>query len=281
MPRDATVVAAGDIACSSLDNNYGDGTGDDYGCQQRATSDLIAALQPDALMPLGDTQYQHSTYRGYLTSYAPTWGRFLDITHPVIGDHEYKTPNAAGYFTYFGAAAGDPRKGYYSFDLGRWHVVALNSSGCERIGGCGPGSPQDRWLIRDLANNPTRCVLAAWHTPRWSSGHHGPNPELQRLWQDLYDGGVDVVVGGDEHSYERFDPLDGQGRPDSLGVRSFVVGTGGVGLREMGPTPAVGTAVREDDTFGVLDLKLHPLGYDWKFVPVGDGFHDSGSGTCH
>jgi hypothetical protein len=280
-PRVVSVVTAGDIACSPLDRVYDGGAGEETGCRQKATSDLIATLRPDALMPLGDTQYQHGTYRNYLTSYAPTWGRFLDITHPVIGNHEYETPRAAGYFAYFGRAAGDPRKAYYSFDLGRWHIVVLNTA-CERIGGCAAGSPQQRWLVGDLATHRTRCTLAAWHEPRWSSGQHGSDPALQTLWEDLHAGGVDVVVAGYDHDYERFHPLDAHGKPDSRrGVRSFVVGTGGVGLRDLGKTVAPGSAVRQDTTFGVLDLTLRPAGYDWRFVPVGDRFHDSGHGTCH
>ncbi|MCW2762551.1 MAG: Alkaline phosphatase [Marmoricola sp.] len=279
-PRVVSVVTAGDIACNPLDSKYGVGAGEETGCRQKATSDLIAALRPDAVIPQGDNQYQHGSYRDYLTSYAPTWGRFLDITHPVIGNHEYLTPGAAGHFGYFGRAAGDHRKAYYSFDLGHWHIVVLNNSGCHDIGGCGKGSPQERWLQRDLATHRTRCTLAAWHEPRWSSGKHGSHPTLQALWKDLYAGGVDVVVGGHDHSYERFDPLDAGGNPDSRGVRSFVVGTGGVGLRGFGAI-ARGSAVRQNSAFGVLHLTLRTDDYDWRFVPVGDRFHDSGNGTCH
>jgi hypothetical protein len=279
-PRVVSVVTAGDIACNPLDGKYGVGAGEETGCRQKATSDLITALRPDAVIPLGDNQYQHGSYRDFLTSYAPTWGRFLDITHPVIGNHEYFTPGAAGYFGYFGRAAGDPHKAYYSFDLGRWHIVVLNNSGCQDIGGCGKGSPQERWLQRDLATHRTRCTLAAAHEPRWSSGQHGSHPTLQALWEDLYAGGVDLVVSGHDHNYERFDPLDAKGNRDSRGVRSFVVGTGGVGLRGFGIT-ARGSAVRESTVFGVLHLTLRPAGYDWRFVAVGDRLHDSGTGTCH
>jgi hypothetical protein len=279
-PRTALLVAAGDIACNPMDRKFGVGLGEETGCRHRATSDLIAALHPAAVMPLGDTQYQHGTYRGYLTAYAPTWGRFRSITHPVIGNHEYDTPRASGYFGYFGRAAGDPRKGYYSYELGRWHVVVLNNSGCDQIGGCGKGSPQERWLQRDLAAHRTRCTLAAFHEPRWSSGDHGDSTRSEALWADLYAGGVDVTLSGHDHDYERFTPFDGTGRPDRAGIRSFVVGTGGVGLKGLGP-PAAGSVVRNNDTFGVLALRLRPGDYDWRFVPVGDGFRDSGRGTCH
>jgi acid phosphatase type 7 len=257
------------------------GLGEETGCKQRATSDLVARLHPAAVMPLGDEQYQHGTYQGYITSYAPTWGRFRSISHPVIGNHEYDDPNAAGYFSYFGRAAGDPHKAYYSFDLARWHVVVLNNSGCAYVGGCERGSPQERWLRRDLAAHRTRCTLAAWHEPRFSSGQHGPSDRSQALWEALYAGGVDVVLAGHDHDYERFAPLDANGRPDSRGMRSFVVGTGGVGLRRLPPAVVSGSIVRQDTTFGVLALRLRPADYDWDFVPVGTGFSDSGHGACH
>jgi acid phosphatase type 7 len=279
--RTVKLVTAGDIACNPVDRRYGIGQGEETGCQQKATSQLIARLKPAAVMPLGDNQYQHGTYRGFMSSYAQTWGRFLAITHPVIGNHEYDTPHAAGYFGYFGRAAGDPRKAYYSYDLGRWHVVVLNDTGCRYVGGCGAGSPQERWLRRDLAADRARCTLAAWHEPRWSSGEHGSNPALQAMWRDMYAAGVDVVVAGHDHHYERFEPLDASGRSDpSRGIRSFVVGTGGVGLRGF-EHYAVGSVVREHDTFGVLALSLHPSGYSWRFVPVGDSFNDRGRGRCH
>lgn len=280
-PRTALLVAAGDIACNPLDRKYGAGKGEETGCRQRATSDLIAALHPAAVMPLGDTQYQYATMQGYLSSYGPTWGRFSRITHPVVGDHEYLTPNAAGYFTFFGRAAGDPRKGYYSYDLGRWHIVVLNDGGCGEIGGCGAGSPQGRWLRTDLAAHRTRCTLAAWHEPRFSSGAHGSNPAFEAMWSDLYAGGVEMVLAGHDHDYERFQPLDAHGAPDSKhGVREFVVGTGGVGLRGFTKI-AADSVIRQSDTFGVLALTLRPTSYDWKFAPVGNRFHDSGHATCH
>jgi acid phosphatase type 7 len=280
--RTAVLAAAGDIACNPLDHKYGLGTGEETGCRQRATSDLIGRIHPDVVMPLGDTQYQHGTYRGYLVSYGQTWGRFLPITRPVIGNHEYDTPHAAGYFGYFGRLAGDPRKAYYSFDLGRWHVVVLNDTGCKYIGGCGTGSPEERWLRRDLAEHPTRCTLAAMHEPRWSSGEHQSNRSLQPMWSDLYDAGVDVVLAGHDHDYERFRPLDAKGRSDpQRGIRTFIVGTGGVGLRGFDPHPMPGSVVRQHSTFGVLAMTLSPTSYSWRFVPVGDGFHDSGRGRCH
>lgn len=279
--RSVLLVAAGDIACNPLDRKYGIGLGEETGCRQRDTSDLVGRLKPTVVMPLGDNQYQHGTYRGYISSYAPTWGRFLSITHPVIGNHEYDTPHASGYFGYFGRRAGDPDKAYYSFDLGRWHVVVLNDTGCRFIGGCGVGSAQERWLRRDLAAHQNRCTLAAMHEPRWSSGEHGSRKVAQALWSDLVELGVDVAIAGHDHDYERLAPLDAVGRVDPAhGVRSFIVGTGGVGLRGF-DHHAPGSLVRQSNTFGVLALRLNPGGYTWRFVPVGDGFHDSGTGRCH
>lgn len=279
--RTALLVAAGDIACSPFDPKFNASNGQGDSCRQRATSDLVAALHPAAVMPLGDTQYEHATYLGYWNSYAPTWGRFKSITHPVIGNHEYATPRAAGYFSYFGRAAGDPGKGYYSYDLGRWHIVVLNDAGCGAIGGCGAGSAQERWLKADLAAHRTRCTLAAWHEPRFSSGKEKSNDAAKALWSDLFRAGVDVSLAGNDHDYERFEPLDANGQPDGKrGIREFVVGTGGVGLRGF-KNIVTGSVIRQSHAFGVLALTLRPTGYNWKFVAVGNSFHDSARGSCH
>jgi 3',5'-cyclic AMP phosphodiesterase CpdA len=189
---------------------------------------------------------------------------------------------AAGYFGYFGAVAGDPAQGWYSYDIGSWHVVVLNSN-CARVGGCIAGSPQEQWLQADLAAHPAACTLAYWHHPRWSSGtNHGSNASVDAFWRDLYAAGVEVVLNGHEHNYERFAPQtpDGAADPES-GIREFVVGTGG---RSHYPMAAAlpNSDVRNTDTFGVLALTLHADGYDWEFVPeAGQSFTDSGSGTCH
>ena len=282
VPNTVRLVAAGDIACNPLDRRNHQNVDEETGCRYKATSDLVLALHPTAVLALGDTQYQRATLQGYRSSYGPTWGRFRSITHPVIGNHEYLVPYATDYFAYFGRAAGDPRKGYYSFDVGRWHVVVLNDSGCNYIGGCGAGSLEEQWLRHDLAVHRNRCTLAALHEPRWSSGVHHSDPAFQALWADLYVGGVDVLLAGHDHDYERFVPLDEHGRPDpQRGVREFVVGTGGVGLQRFSHLTAPGTVVKQNTTFGVLSLTLRPSTYDWRFVPVGNGFHDSGRGTCH
>lgn len=201
---------------------------------------------------------------------------------PVPGNHDYHTADAAGYFGYFGSRAGDPSRGYYAYNLGQWRVYALNSN-CGEVAGCGLTSPQYLWLIADLAANPRECVVAYWHHPRWSSGaEHGSHTFMQPIWQALYDAGVEIVIAGHEHNYERFAPQDGAGKADpARGVREFVVGTGGrshYGFGTVLPT----SEARNSTTFGVLTLTLSDGGYAWNFVPVeGGSYTDSGSGSCH
>ena len=180
-------------------------------------------------------------------------------------------------------AAGDPKKGYYSYDLGAWHIVALNSE-CDEVGGCNASSPQGQWLKQDLTQHATLCTLAYFHKPLFSSGgKHGNNPQMKPLWDMLFHAGVDVVVNGHDHNYERFAPQDPDGKSDaSHGIREFVVGTGGKNSHRKIGVPVAQSEVRNDDTFGVLKLTLHATGYDWEFVPeAGKTFHDSGSSTCH
>jgi hypothetical protein len=201
----------------------------------------------------------------------------------VPGNHDYHTSGASGYFGYFGGAAGDPSKGYYSFDLGGWHVIVLNTSdGCATIS-CAAGSPQEQWLKADLAAHPAQCTLAMWHQPRFNSGaEHGNDTDVAPFWNDLYAAGADVILNGHEHVYERFAPQDPEGRGDpQRGIREFVVGTGGAPLYAFLP-PEPNDRVRNAETHGVIKLTLHPDGYDWRFVPVaGESFTDSGSGECH
>lgn len=288
--RTVRLVAAGDIACSADHDGDGDDgendsdsdrdDGEQTGCVQQATSDLVGDLDPTVVMPLGDTQYQRATLANYRTSYGPTWGRYLKITRPVIGNHEYFTRGARDYFHYFGRAAGDPVKGYYSFDVGSWHVVVLNSQ-CVFVGGCEKGSPQERWLRNDLAANKTRCTLAAWHEPRRSSGDHLPNVAVDALWRDLAAAGAEIVLSGHDHNYERLAPLDGSGRVDEeRGIRQFIVGTGGVGLRPL-RARLPETRTRQNTHFGVLALTLRPRGYSWRFVSTEPGYTDRGQGRCH
>jgi len=227
---------------------------------------------------LGDNVYSNGTATEYANCYDPTWGRQKARTKPAPGNHDYNTTGAAGYFGYFGAAAGAPGAGYYSYDLGTWHIIVLNSNIA-----MSNGSAQDTWLTADLAAHPADCTLAYWHHPRYSSGStHGNDAMSQDVWQDLYDNGVEIVLVGHEHNYERFAPMNASGAADNAnGIREFVVGTGGASHYPFG-APLATSQVRNSDTFGVLQLTLHDGSYDWKFVPVaGATFTDSGSGTCH
>lgn len=274
-----TVVAAGDIACSpsSAYFNGGSGTGDL--CRQASTAEVAEGLGADAVLALGDLQYETGTFENFMGSYDLSWGRLKGITYPVPGNHEYRVPGAAGYYRYFGPRAGDPARGYYSFDLGGWHVVALNSN-CAAVGGCTAGSPQERWLRADLAANPARCTLAYWHHPRFSSGKHGDNPATADLWAALTDAGAEFVLGGHDHHYERFAPQSAAGVADPRGLRQFLVGTGGKDHYAVA-TVKPSSEVREGGTHGVLELKLGAESYTWRFVPAAGGtFTDAGSAAC-
>ena len=265
--QDPVIAAAGDIACDPADPNFNSGIGTASFCRQMATSDLLVGAGLAAVLALGDDQYETGTASAFLGSYAPSWGRARGITRPLPGNHEYYTAGASGYYGYFGGAAGDPAKGWYSFDLGTWHFVVLNSN-CAAVGGCGAGSPQEQWLRRDLAAHPAGCRLAAFHQPRFSSGTHGDDPAFDPFWRALFEAGVDVVLNGHDHDYERFDPQDPDGRGDAVGgIREFVVGTGGKNQTPFA-TIRANSAARSTGAFGVLTLALHPLGYDWRFVPA-------------
>ncbi|HEY2295115.1 MAG TPA: metallophosphoesterase [Thermoanaerobaculia bacterium] len=278
---DPIVAAAGDIACEPSNPYFNGGNGTSFACRMKDTSDLLLGGGYDAVLLLGDNQYLDGSLANYRTVFAPTWGRLGPLLRPAPGNHEYVTPGATGYYDYFGAAAGDRTQGWYSYDLGTWHVIVLNSN-CGDIGGCGPGSPQLRWLADDLAAHPRACTLAYWHHPRFTSGPHGDDPTYDAFWRTLYDAGADVVLAGHDHDYERFAPQAPSGAADpEHGIREFVVGTGG---RETRPfvTVDLNSQVRNDVDLGVLKLRLRPEGYDWQFLPVpGGSFTDSGSAGCH
>jgi acid phosphatase type 7 len=266
----AEVVAAGDIASCRTERD-------------EATAELVEGID-GTVLALGDEAYPKGSAANFEECYGPSWGRFKERTKPVPGNHEYYTEGARGYFEYFGEAAGDPEGGYYSFELGSWHVVALNSN-CEEVR-CGPGSPQTTWLEEDLAaNDEGRCTLAYMHHPRFSSGEkHGSTAGgVEKLWEALYEVDTDVVFSGHEHNYERFSLQDPQGRADPEGgIRQFVVGTGGGGGEAPISDPIANSEVRVVDTDGVLKLTLRPKSYEWKFVPVeGESFTDSGGAQCH
>jgi hypothetical protein len=230
---------------------------------------------------LGDLAYPDGATSSFRGCFDTAWGPVAERIRPTVGNHDVRTAGAAGYFAYFGAAAGLAPRGYYSYDLGSWHVVVLNSN-CEAAGGCGPDSPQVRWLREDLAQADTDNVLAYWHHPRFSTGDHGDDDRTATFWEVLDGAGADVVLNGHEHDYQRFVALDPDGASTEDGIVQFVVGTGGVGLREFGPSrPTV--AFRQNDLHGVLELTLHDCGYSFAFLGVdGRPPADSGSvdGTC-
>jgi hypothetical protein len=260
------LVAAGDVACVPGK------AASKVECQQEATAAVVESLHPDAVAALGDLQYERGEAANFAASYVPSWGRFRDRTHPAPGNHEYAGGKAPGYYGTFGVAAeGADGRGWYSYDLGAWHVVVLNSV-CAAVGGCGPGSDQLAWLRADLAAHARPCTLAYWHHPRWSSGLHGSDATYQPFWDELAAAGADVVLSGHDHHYERFAPVQG--------IRQFVVGTGGRSLYPVLGRERGSEAVRTD-TFGVLALTLRADGYDWRFVPAAGGtFTDAGAGSC-
>jgi calcineurin-like phosphoesterase family protein len=293
--QDPVIAAAGDIACSPDDVNFngGEGTGD-Y-CRQKYTSDLLVGAGLTNVLALGDTQYARGTAAEFQGSYDPTWGRVKSITRPVIGNHEYRPDpdtgdiTGTGYFDYFNGIgqdngpAGERGKGYYSFDIGSWHLIALNSM-CDHVpGGCGAGSAQEQWLRADLAaNDDASCTLAYWHHPQFHSGpNEGPEFDLSAFWQALYDARADLVLNGHTHTYERFAAQDPMGNADPDGLREFIAGTGGRSRQLEHTNIAPNSELRDRTHFGVLKLVLHEGSYDWAFVTETGTTLDSGSGTCH
>lgn len=271
--RTFVLVGAGDIASCK----------DPEGSQ--ATAKLIEQI-PGTVFAAGDLAYEKGTPADFKNCYDPTWGRFKERTKPALGNHEYVDHAATGYFHYWGAQAGPAGKGYYSYDLGHWHIVVLNTNcGIRAMGGCATGSPQETWLRADLADHPNACILAYGHHALFSSGlfkSHALHPQLRPLWQALYEAHADLIFAGHEHSYERFAPQDPEGKADpEHGIREIVVGTGGRSHDPLGfATP--NSEVRNWETYGVLKLTLAPGKYDWEFIPEeGKPFHDSGSGVCH
>jgi hypothetical protein len=285
-PPDPRIAAAGDIACSPADPNFNNLRGTATACQMMATSDLLVGKGYAGVLALGDDQYNGGSYSDFLASYDPTWGRVKNITHSVTGNHEYGSAGAGGYFRYFGAASGTPGEGWYSFDIGAWHIIALNSNCTGARAGCGPGSPQEQWLAADLAAHPNVCTMAMFHHGRYNSGHDGDSPFVSTLYQDLYNAGTDVVLSGHAHDYERFAPQDNASNLDTArGIRQFIVGTGGAFFTGF-PGGTAGrhanSEVSQNKTMGVLEMTLHPGSYDWRFVPVAGGtFTDSGATACH
>ena len=279
-PRLPTIAAAGDIVCAP---------GSKDPCRHLETLAVVEALGPDLVLPLGDNQYETGSENEYAVMYNLSWGRLRANSRPVPGNHEYQDDfTAKGYFDFFngrGAAtgiAGERGKGYYSYNFGDWHFIALNSNCAHLNGGCRVNSLQERWLREDLQANRRPCTLAYAHHPRFSSGINGSADYLGPLWQALYEYGVDVYLAGHDHHYERFAPQrpDGVSDPEH-GIRQFVVGTGG---RSITPfrTMLANSEVQDTTSFGVLTLRLAPTGYQWKYLATpGMPLADSGTGTCH
>ncbi|MGH9002077.1 MAG: DUF7594 domain-containing protein [Acidimicrobiia bacterium] len=267
-PQDEVLVGAGDIAsCSS--------SGDE------ATAALLDTIE-GTIYTAGDNVYDSGTTSEFNNCYGPSWGRHKDRTRPAPGNHDYVTAGGSGYHAYFGAAAGEAGKGWYSYDLGAWHVIVLNSN-CTAVGGCGAGSVQDQWLRADLAAAEAACTVAIWHHPLFSSGGvHGGSTATLNFWNALYEAGADLVVTGHDHTYERFAPQTPAGGADvDFGIREINAGMGGRSHYNIG-TIQPNSQARNADTFGVLKLTLHDNSYDWQFVPeAGRTFTDSGTASCH
>lgn len=260
------LLAAGDIAVCSSDRD-------------EATAALLRARPRAVVATLGDNAYEDGRLDEFERCYAPTWGTVKARTRPAAGNHDYHTENAAGYFAYFGRRAGDPNRGWYSYRLGTWHVLVLNSN-CEHVGGCGRGSAQERWLRRTMAAAHATCTLAYWHHPRFSSGdRHGGSPATADFWNALYDMGADITLAGHDHVYERFAPQTPSGRAaPRRGIRAFVVGTGGAGLYGFGE--AQPNSVVRLAKHGVLALTLGRGRYSWRFLGTGGEVSDAGSARC-
>ncbi|MHB8695736.1 MAG: LamG-like jellyroll fold domain-containing protein [Solirubrobacteraceae bacterium] len=286
------IAAAGDIACAPNNVDFNNGTGDANGCQEAATANLMSGNQLQgqplsAILTLGDDQYDSGTLSEFGGGYAPTWGVFKNITYPIPGNHEFNTPAAIDYYDYFNGTgnttgvAGNAGAGYYSFDVGTWHVVALNSN-CNLIpGGCGAGSPEEQWLQKDLSASTSPCTLAYWHHPLFHSGAETGGDAMSQIYSDLYAAHATLVLNGHEHQYERFAPEDPSGKFDPLhGIVEIIAGTGGRSLEGF-PTVAANSLVRNNTTYGILELTLMPTSYSFKLVPASGGtFTDSGSRPC-
>jgi hypothetical protein len=259
------------------------GAGDIGDCDTREDSMTAALIDgiEGTVFTAGDNAYENGSAEEFATCYDDTWGRHKARTRPVPGNHDWHTSDLAGYFGYFGdAARGPDGDSWYSFDIGSWHVLMLDSE-CDKNTGCEADSPQGRWLAADLAASDAKCTAAIWHKPRFSSGEHGNDRSVAPFWSALYPAGVDVVINGHDHDYERFAPQDPDGDEDrERGIRQFVVGTGGTPLRRFSDVVA-NSELRAAVTHGVFKLTLREGAYDWEFIPVSGDFSDRGTAFCH
>ena len=278
VPEVVTITGAGDIA-PCVGNQPAPGP--------VATAEVLDSVVADhplaTVIALGDLAYPDGTPQQFACGYHPTWGRHYNRTKPAVGNHEYHTPGAAGYFGYWNGRGGDPAEGWYSYDLGAWHVAVINSN-CASIGGCDEGSPQHQWLAADLAANADSCTLVYGHHPYYTAGPHDRSMVLRDFWELAYDQGVDLWLNGHDHNYQRFAPQDPDGNLDpQRGIPQFLVGTGGAGHTtptRVGSNPNL--VVENHDTSGVIELSLSSGGYAWEFHPeAGRTFTDSGTGNCH
>jgi len=281
-----TLIWAGSVHAQSADPVLV-GAGDIVQCDQhefdssQATANLLDSI-PGTIFAVGDLVYPDPSGDYFAKCWAPTWGRFRDRMIPTAGNHEYNMPGAPEYYSYFGPTAVDPQKGYYSFNLGTWHVVVLNAE-CSQIGGCTATSSEGMWLQSDLAANPVACTLALWHEPLYTSYPGGPTTSVQPFWQILYNAGADLVINGHIHNYERFAPQDPNGNLDlTRGIREIIVGTGGEYTGCGTASPVANSQKLICDTNGVIKLTLHPTSYDWQLIPIaGETATDSGTTSCH
>lgn len=293
----ATLVGAGDIASCNYNR--------DYQTAKVVDSAIATASAPVTIFTLGDNAYPDGTAAQFRNCYDPTWGgshlgqrtditptlynpQMWDLTRlPAVGNHEYRTADASAYFDYFGARAGDPTKGYYSYDVGSWHFIVLNSN-CAEVGGCSKKSPQGRWLKADLANHPASCTAASFHHPLYTSSTADTNI-VRPFWDTLYSAGADVILSGHAHYYERFLPQRPDGTLDPFyGLHEFVVGTGGAAPTNPMRFPRATNSVIDSEkepgktAYGVLRLDIYAGNYAWEFLPIeGETFTDSGTGQCH
>ena len=292
------VVVVGDIACDPKSPTFNNGVGTKAGCRQQAVGDVVKAANPDAFLAAGDIQYSDGRMEALMGSYDKAFGALKAKTYPVPGDHDYLTPQGADYYKYFGDVAHQEDKGTYAFRQGDWLVLAINTINCSPYYPCDEGSWTQRWIAGTLAANPAQCVMAYWHHPIWSAGEHGNFAPGVPVWNQLYDAGVDVVLTGNNHLYQRFHPL-GRATADGLqvgapqldpnGMVEFVVGTGGVDNHQAtkleneqfkGAVAASGTDV-VNGVFGALQMTLKPTSYDFEFLPAaGTAYSDSGSRGC-